>query len=220
MTTSDAGVLFDVDGTLCDTNYLHSVAWKRAFEKVGEYAHTSTLHRRIGMGSDQLLNDVLGHDSKELSDEHGRQFEAFIDDIRAFPGAADLLRAVSRLGARVVLASSAKPKSLARMREALDADDVVDAVTGSADVDVSKPSPDIFRTAMEKAGLTADRCMVVGDTVWDVIAARKAGMDTVCVLTGGISEAELLEAGAVSVYEDPQDLLDNLTASPLSALFA
>jgi HAD superfamily hydrolase (TIGR01549 family) len=220
MTTSDAGVLFDVDGTLCDTNYLHSVAWARAFAECGVYAHTSTLHSRIGMGSDQLLQDLIGRDDETISDAHGKHFEAFLDDIRAFPGSADLLRAVARLGARVVLASSAKPDTLERMRKVIGADDVIDESTSSGEVDSSKPSPDIFQTAMSKAGLDPKRCMVVGDTVWDVKAARKAGLDCICVLTGGIGEAELMEAGAVAVYKDPHDLLDRLEESPLSALFA
>lgn len=220
MTTSDAGVLFDVDGTLCDTNYIHSVVWARALRDVGEFVPMSTLHRRIGMGSDQLLQDVLGHDSEEAMKKHDEHLEAFLDDIRAFPGAADLLRAVADLGGRVVLASSAPPDLLQRLRKAIDADDVLDDTTDSGEVDASKPEPDIFQAAMDKAGLSPDRCIVVGDTVWDVQAAREAGLDCICVLTGGISKSELQAAGAVAVYKDVQDLLDNLADSPISALFA
>jgi HAD superfamily hydrolase (TIGR01549 family) len=218
MTDFRVGVLFDVDGTLCDTNYLHAVAWSRALREVGEYAEMSDLHHCIGMGGDRLLQTVIGHDSDEASEAYDRHFKEFSNDVYAFADAGNLLEAVSKLGAAVVLASSAKPDMLKLLRKALDADDVIDEATSSGEADESKPAPDIFQVAMNKVDLPAERCIAVGDTVWDVEAAGRAGMNCIGMLSGGISKSELEEAGAVAVYSNPSDLLAHLESSPIAEL--
>lgn len=215
-----AAVLFDLDGTLCDTNYLHAVAWKRAFDEHHIYAHTVDLHRLIGMGSDQLMQTAAGGESDGLLESYERHFEEFASDIQAFPGASELLRATADLGARVVLASSAGPTMLKRLRKAIDAEDVLHAVTAADDVEATKPAPDIFSVAMKRSEQGPEACIAIGDTVWDVKAAGAAGIKCIGVLTGGISRPDLLEAGAVEVYKDVQDLLEHLNESAIGKLCA
>jgi len=213
-------ILVDVDGTLVDTNYLHTIAWWRAFQDIGEDVSMSTIHPLIGMGSDQLVEQALGRESDEASDGHSRHYDGFKDEIKAFPKAADLLRELAGRGGRVILATSSDEKDLDRLREAVGADDAIDDAVSKGDVAHSKPSPDIFEAALEKFDLDAGRTMVVGDTVWDVEAAGKLDLPVVCVLTGGSSRQQLEEAGAVAVYEDVAELLTQLDESPLSQLFA
>ena len=218
MAGSDRGVLFDVDGTLVDTNYLHTLAWWRALRDNGEQVHMSSIHRVIGMGSDRLVEELLGRPEPAASDGHKEQFRRLRDEMAAFPAAAAILTEVARRGAKVVLASSANEEDLEAMREAIGADEAIDQFTSSKDVEESKPSPDIFAVALEASGLDAENAMVVGDTVWDVKAARKSGLPCVCVLTGGISRQELEDAGAVAVYNDVGELLEQLDDSPLGKL--
>ncbi len=157
-----AGVLFDVDGTLVDTNYLHTLAWSRALRSVGEWAPMHAIHRLTGMGGDQLVPELLGHDCPGASEARKRAFAELIDDTEAFPHAADLVRACHGLGLRTVLATSSPADELAHHRKVLDADDALDATTGSDDVDASKPSPDVFLGAMEAGGLDPARSLAVG----------------------------------------------------------
>ena len=215
-----AGVLFDVDGTLVDTNYLHAVTWHRAFADLGVFVATATIHHHIGMGSDKLVPAVAGREVPGASDRHGELYRELHDQLDAFPKAADILRAVHDRGVRVVLATSAKQEDVDALLKAIDADDAIDHVTSSGDVDDSKPDPDIFAVACEAAGLDADRTVVVGDTVWDVEAAARLGLPCVAVLTGGIAEERLRDAGAAAVYDDVADLLARLDESPLAALWA
>jgi HAD superfamily hydrolase (TIGR01509 family) len=211
-------ILVDVDGTLVDTNYLHAVAWWRAFRDIGEDVPMSRIHPLIGMGSDQLVHRLIGRESKEASDAHSRHYEPFKKEIAAFPRAAELLAELSRRGARVVLATSSDEEDLARLREAIDADDAIDDAVSKGDVEHSKPSPDIFEAALKRFDLDPRNTMVVGDTPWDVEAAAKVELGTVCVLTGGATREQLEEAGALAVYEDVGELLDELDNSPLSKL--
>ena len=211
-------VLVDVDGTLVDTNWFHAVAWWRAFREIGEAVPMSRIHPLIGMGSDQLVHRLLGRESEEASRAHSRHYEPFKDEITAFPRAAELLDELSRRGVRVVLATSSDEEDLARLREAVGADDAVDAAISKGDVEHSKPSPDIFEAAMKRFDLDPARTLVIGDTPWDVEAARKLDLRTVGVLTGGATREQLEEAGAVAVHEDVGDLLDRLDTGPLGAL--
>lgn len=211
-------ILVDVDGTLVDTNYLHAVAWWRAFREVGEDVPMSRIHPLIGMGSDQLVHRLIGRESSEASDAHSRHYEAFKPEIAAFPRADQLLRELDRRGALVVLATSSDEEDLARLREAVGADDAVEDAVSKGDVDRSKPSPDIFAAALDRFDLDAGRTLVVGDTPWDVEAAAKLGLGTVCVLTGGSTREQLEDAGALAVYEDVGELLDRLDESPLGRL--
>jgi HAD superfamily hydrolase (TIGR01509 family) len=209
-------VLFDVDGTLVDTNYLHVLAWRRVFLQHGEPKITSArIHRLVGMGTDELLEALFGRPRPELKAERTRQFDALKGEIRAFPRAGDLLRALHDREVRVVLATSAEKSDLEPMLRAIDADEAIDAVTSAGEVERAKPDPDLFCVALEEAGTAPEATVVVGDTVWDVKAAARAGLPCVTVSSGGISRAELEAAGAVAVYEDVGDLLDGLDDSPL-----
>lgn len=220
MSAATSGVLFDIDGTLCDTNYLHTIAWARAFDELGYRVPMASIHHAIGMGSDKLLPSLIRKEDGAADDRHGFHYERLHGEVRAFDGAADLLREVKRRGAKVVLATSAKERDLEVLTKAIGADDAVDHITTSGDVDRTKPDPDIFGAAIEAAGLDRSRTVVVGDTVWDVEAARRLGLDAVCVLTGGISCEKLDAAGAAAVYDDVADLLDCLDEGPLGRLLS
>jgi len=209
------GVIFDIDGTLVDPTYLHTAAWRRAFLDHGLDILTADIHRHIGMGSGLLLERLAGTTRDDLKDAWRKHFEALKPEIRALPGAPDLLRAVAESGAAVVLASSSEEDDVEDLLDALDVGDIVDVVTSSGDVEEAKPDPEVFEVAMAKAGLEAGRAIVVGDTVWDVEAAARCGLPCVGVLTGGISDGELRQAGAVAVYRGARDLLDDLRAGPL-----
>jgi HAD superfamily hydrolase (TIGR01509 family) len=178
------------------------------------------IHRAIGMGSDKHIPSLIGDtaDADTADELHGAQYERLHPELRAFDGAGDLLRACKDRGVRVVLATSAKERDLEALTGAIDADDAIDEITSSDDVDESKPDPDIFQAAMRKASLDPATTIVVGDTKWDVEAARRSGLDTVAVLTGGWSRQELEDAGAITVYDDVADVLANLDESPLGKL--
>ncbi len=213
------GVIFDVDGTLADTNYLHVVAWARAFRDAGEDVAMADIHRLIGMGSDLLVERLLGRPDVKVEDGHSRHFRDLMPEVRSLPGAAHLLAEVHRRGAVVALASSANSEQLDAMLKAVCAPDgSIDHVVGADDVDQSKPEPDIFVAALETTGLDPDQAIVVGDTVWDVEAAAKVGLRVVGVTSGGISRQELEDAGAVAVYDDCARILDDLDGSPITRL--
>jgi HAD superfamily hydrolase (TIGR01509 family) len=220
MTSTRPAVLFDLDGTLLDTNYFHAVSWWYALREAGEDIAMSRIHPLIGMGSDQLLVDLLGEEREGLSDLHAKHYRPYKKDLHAFPKAADLMAEVARRGAQVVLATSSKEEDLEQLLEALGADEgVIDEIVHGDMVGSSKPAPDIFAVAMERLGLDAEHTMVVGDTRWDIEAAAKLGVDVVCVLTGGSTRRDLTDAGAVAVYEDVAELLSQLDDSPLARLF-
>jgi HAD superfamily hydrolase (TIGR01509 family) len=213
-------VLFDVDGTLVDSNYLHSVTWWEAFTQAGHDVPMARIHRTIGMGSDQLLDALLPADRDRDNDDgiraaHTALYATYFSRQRPLPKAAELLRACRRAGLRVVLASSASEREFAALRATLDADDAIDEFTSSADVDRSKPAPDLVRAALDKTATEPGTAVFVGDTVWDVQASGKAGVPCIGLLSGGISMSELLDAGAVEVYDDPAELLDALPKSIL-----
>lgn len=213
-------VIFDVDGTLVDTTYLHTLAWARGVREAGETVSMAAIHRLIGMGSDHLVMELLGHESDEASQGHTRHFEKLMDEIQAFPAAAELLEEVHRRGAMVVLATSASEDEVEAMLSALGvAEATIDHVTKSSDVEQSKPSADVFQAALDAAGLDPSTTIVVGDTVWDVEAARRCQLRLVGVGTGGITRRELEDAGAIAVYDDVAQLLAELDGSPLAELF-
>ena len=213
-----AGILFDVDGTLVDTNYLHVVAWWQAFRAHGHKVPMRKLLETVGQGSDRFVETILGRPDADVANAHTDFYGPFLHELPPFDGAAGLLRATKKAGLKVVLATSASAKEAKHLRDALDADDVIDAVTSKDDADESKPDPDIVQTALDKAGLDAAEALFVGDTVWDVEAARRAGLDCVAVLSGGIPEHDLRDAGAVAIYRDVQHLLDEFDDSPLGKL--
>ena len=216
-------MLFDIDGTLVDSNYLHVSAWMRAFADVGQAVDAARIHHDIGMGAPQLLSDLLGDRAAELGDAAKERHKVHYADLhpmlRRFAGARELVQAVAAR-ATVVMATSASPEELEALRATLEIDDIVDAFTSAQDVDAAKPEPDLVEVALERAGVPAQRAVFVGDTVWDVVAAQRAGVPCVGVLTGGIAEAELRGAGAVAVYDDVSRLLAELDRSPLSSVLA
>ena len=217
--TLTPGALFDIDGTLLDTNYLHVVAWWRAFRDTGHAeVAMSSIHHSIGLSSPELVNRLLGHDDEGTVQAHSDRFEELQPEARAFPHAGDLVRACAKAGRTAVLATSAKESDLDWMIPMIGADDAVQGVTSSADVERSKPDPQIMEISMREHHLDPDRTVVVGDTVWDIAAAGKAGLPCVALMCGGISEDELREAGAVEVYADPADLLARLEESVLGRL--
>jgi HAD superfamily hydrolase (TIGR01509 family) len=218
MSESPRAVLFDVDGTLVDTNYLHAVTWWQAFAQGGYYVPMTDIHRAIGMGSGQMLDHLLPADRDKEADaslgtSHDALYATYWSRLRPLPGAADLLRACKAGGLAVVLASSAGEAESGVLRAAIDADDAIDDATFSGEVDRAKPAPDLVQVALEKAGVPAERAVFVGDTVWDVQASQKAGVPCIGLLSGGIGRQELAEAGAAEIYDNPAHLLAALAGS-------
>jgi HAD superfamily hydrolase (TIGR01509 family) len=213
-----AGVLVDVDGTLVDTNYLHTVAWSRAFRDVREWAPMNAIHRLVGMGGDHLVPELFGRTIDGADAAHARHYAALEPEARPFPGAAALLRRMNEAGLVVVLATSASSGDVAKMRTKLAADDAIYSVVHGGDVTRSKPAPDIFDAARRKADIDPGAVLVIGDSVWDIQAARAARMGCVAVESGGFSRHELAETGALAVYRDVQELCDQLFTSPIASL--
>jgi len=213
--------LFDVDGTLVDTNYLHAVTWWEAFAQAGHVVPMAEIHRAIGMGSGLMLDKLLPRDRDKGDDAdiraaHSALYATYRSRLRPLPGAADLLRVCKRQGLAVVLASSADEPEFDMLRAVLDAEDAIDAATFSGDVEASKPAPDLVQVALDKAGVPAGEAVFTGDTVWDVQACQKAGVPCIGLLSGGISRDELTSAGAAEVYPGPGDLLASLGESLLA----
>lgn len=202
-------VVLDLDGTLVDSVYEHVRAWKLAFQRVGLSMEATLIHRAIGMGGDRLVAAVGGDRvERAMGDEvrawHDEFFNRWIGDIRPFPGSPELIEALVESGRRVVVASSSPPDQVDRMLELVEGAHLLTAVVTGRDVDASKPSPDLVELALERA--MAGTGALVGDAVWDVEAARRAGIACIGLRSGGISEAELTQAGAVAVYDGPRDL--------------
>lgn len=217
-------VLFDIDGTLADSNYAHIDAWWRAFLAAGESVDAWHIHRAIGMDSAKLLETLLPDASQETRDTakqfHTAYYAEQMPRLRLLPGARELLQAVAEAGHAVVLATSAPEHELARLRELLDAGEWVTAETSSEDVEQAKPDPGIIRVALDKAGVSAADAVMVGDAMWDVESAGKVGVPCVGVMTGGIGGDELRGAGAVEVYDDAAAVLAAFRAGagPIAAL--
>jgi HAD superfamily hydrolase (TIGR01509 family) len=220
---SRSAVLFDIDGTLLDSNYLHALAWRRAFLDCGREIPTARIHHRIGMGSERLLRELLGDQAAEIAAAataaHQRHFDLLKPELRPFPGARELLAAVRRRGPLVVLASSAGAHELPALIRTLGGMENIDLATSADDVENAKPEPDLFEVAMSRAGVQAANAVAVGDTVWDIEAARRAGIGCVAVLTGGTCAGELRAAGALAVHSDVAELLMEIDTGPLCPLW-
>jgi HAD superfamily hydrolase (TIGR01549 family) len=214
---SSAAIL-DIDGTLVDTNYHHAVAWYRAFRQHGIVLPIWRIHRHIGMGGDQLVGALAG---ERVEQEQGDEIRAaetalygvFIEEVEVLAGARDLIHDLKLRGHAVVLASSAKQAEVDRYLDLLDAREIADAWTTSADVEATKPEPDLVHAAIERAGI--DRAVMVGDSTWDCEAAGRAGVEAIAVLTGGFSEEELRDAGASAVFSSVEELRRALDDTPL-----
>jgi HAD superfamily hydrolase (TIGR01549 family) len=215
--TAIAAIL-DIDGTLVDSNYFHAVAWGRAMRGHGHTVPMWRIHRAIGMGSDQLVRALLGDEVEERDGDairaaEGDAYFELIDEVAPLDGARELMQDLKQAGHRLVLASSAKPAEVEHYLDLLDARELADAWTTSGDVERTKPAPDLVQTAIERIG--GGPAVMIGDSVWDCEAAGNAGVDTIAVLTGGFSDAELLRAGATIVFGSIAQLRERLSWTPL-----
>ena len=204
-------VLFDIDGTLVDSNYLHVDAWHRAFQTLHTDVEAWRIHASIGQDAGQLLTSLVGEKPADWIDEakslHARHYRELAPRLRAFPQARELLSTLAGEGVTVVLATSAPDDELQLLLEVLNVADAIHATTNADDVDVAKPEPDIVQVALGRAGVSAGEAVFVGDSRWDMAAATRAGVTPFGVKCGGIAEHLLTEAGAERVFTDPADLL-------------
>jgi HAD superfamily hydrolase (TIGR01509 family) len=216
-------VLFDVDGTLVDSAYVHTLAWWQAFRQHEHDVPMAAIHWHVGMGGDRLVDSLLpgsrdkGADA-DIMASHAAIFASSWPSLRPFDGAKELLAQCHAGGLAVALASSARNQDLAASRKALAADAFIHAATSANDAKESKPAPDILVAALEAVRVPAAAAVFVGDAVWDMKAAAALGMPSIGVTCGGRSAAELLDAGAAEVYAGPRDLLDNLRQSAIGRL--
>ena len=215
-------VIFDVDGTLVDSNDLHVEAWQVAFRKYGKQIGYDAIHEQIGKGGDQLMPEFLSYDElqrfgKELEEYRVELFaDKYLDRVKPFPKVRELFERVKADGLSTALASSAKTDEIERYEKMLGITELVDTATSADDAKKSKPSPDIFHVALDRlTGVDASETIVVGDSPWDVIAASKAGMSTIALLSGKFTEAKLRSAGAAEIYKDISDLLERYEQSRL-----
>ena len=214
-------VLFDVDGTLVDSNLLHVDAWQRAFTRCGVEVDSWRIHRAIGQDSALLVEALAGDREPAWVDEvkrlHSEYYGELAPRLRRFDRVPELLATLDGRGIRVVLATSAPEDELRLLLEAIDADASIHATTSADDVETAKPEPNVIEVALERAGADASEALFVGDSTWDMVAARRAGVTAYGLRSGGISDGELRDAGARAVYDDPADLLahlDELVGAP------
>ncbi|WP_182524305.1 HAD family hydrolase [Nocardioides dongkuii] len=206
----------DIDGTLLDSNYHHTLAWTRAFAHVGRDVPAWRIHRHLGMGGDRLVAAVAGDEAEEqvgdaVRDRWEEEFDAIIDETGLLDGARELLDALREAGLSVALASSAIPRHAEHAMTLLDAGARTDAATTAEDAEETKPDPELLDAALDQLDQAeGQRPVMIGDSVWDVVAANQRGIPTIGLRSGGFGEAELLEAGAVTVYDDPRDLAEHL----------
>nr|WP_296764468.1 HAD family hydrolase [Rhodococcus sp. (in: high G+C Gram-positive bacteria)] len=222
MTSTAGAVLFDIDGTLVDSNYIHVDTWSRAFADAGLSVPSWRIHRCIGMDGDKLLETLVGSaDSAaalEAKDLHSEYYEDASGRLQVLPGARELLQRMDDSGLTVVLATSAPEAELATLRDLLDVEGIVSVVTSAEDADVAKPSPEIVEVALQRAGVDPANAVMIGDSVWDMKAATRVGVSGIGVRCGGVPDAELRAAGAAAVYEDPADIVQHLSESPIAGL--
>src|SRR4051812_38604427 len=214
--------VLDVDGTLVDSNYQHALAWYRALRSMGETVPVWRLHRLIGMGGDQLVLALGGEEleqriGEEARKRQGEEVDQMIDEVAPLPGARELLLGIKERGPRLVLARSGQQRHVDLALDLLDAREIADAWTSSADAEQTKPAPDLLQTALKKLGVPEDApSVLIGDSVWDVEAAKNAGMPAIAVRSGGFGDDELREAGAIGIYDTPGDLAAALDDTPLA----
>ncbi|MFE9774741.1 HAD family hydrolase [Streptomyces sp. NPDC005931] len=217
----ERAAVFDVDGTLVDTNHLHVTTWWEAFRQAGHRVPTHAVHRAVGLASSDLVAHLLGDEAaSELGEQLGAAHKAlygqYFGRLPALPDAGRLLRRLHADGWKVVLATSASGAELSALRRAIDADEAITATASADDVEAGKPAAEPVEHALELAGVPSERAVFVGDTVWDMRAGTRAGVRCVALLCGGIPRGDLEEAGAEAVYDDPAHLLTSLADSPLA----
>ena len=213
-----SAAILDVDGTLVDTNFHHAIAWYRAFRQHELQLPIWRIHRAIGMGGDHIVTELAGEAAEREKGEDIRAAEKvlyaqLIHEVEPLAGARELIEDLKARDKRVVLASSAKPEEVEHYLDLLGARELADAWTSSGDVEATKPEPDLIHAALDR--LTADRALMIGDSIWDCRAARNAGVETLAVLTGGFSAQELFDAGALSVFGSLGELRERLVATAL-----
>ncbi len=211
--------IFDIDGTLVDTNYQHALSWYRALRAKHYIVPIWQIHRAIGMGSDRVVTELLSEQVEtehgdELREAEGSQYEQLVGEVEPMKGAHELLAELKQKGHPIILASSAEDSDVEHYLALLDASDIIDAYTTSADVKASKPEPDIVHAAIGKAGGGA--AVMIGDSTWDCKAATRAQIPSIAVLTGGFSEQELTAAGASVVFDSVEHLRQHLHDTSLS----
>lgn len=209
-------IILDIDGTLVDSNYQHVIGWQRAFSDSGFDIAAWRIHRCIGMGGDQIVTVLAGEDAERecgdaIRESEGGHYKSLMPEVKAFDGAPELIARLKEAGHVVVLASSAKQDEVEHYVGLLDAAERIDGFTSSADVDTTKPEPDLIEAALEKA--STREAVMVGDSVWDVESASRAGIDSIAVLCGGFGEAELQGAGAKVVVTSIGDAFDEIQSS-------
>ncbi len=209
-------VILDIDGTLVDTNYQHAVAWDRAMARHGAYMPMWRIHRTIGMGGDKLVAYLAGDEVEQrvgdqIRDAESELYSELIPEVRVIEGARELIAELKKRDLPVILASSANSDEVEHYIELLDAAELVDGWTTSSDVSEAKPEPDLVEAALDKAGVR--EAIMIGDTTWDIEAAKKAGIETLAVRSGGFGEDELRRAGAVEVYDSVVDLTRDLDSA-------
>lgn len=212
-------VILDMDGTLLDSNYQHALAWHLALRRAGILVPAWKVHRAVGIGGDRIVAELAGGDIEaergdEIRDHESEIFESMKDGVAGVEGASEFVLALKERGHSVLLASSGDAEDIERFVDLLEISQLLDATITSADVESSKPAPDLVEAALERAG-TRDAVMV-GDTPWDIRAAARAGIPAICVLTGGFVADELRDEGAIAVYESVAELTDRLDDSPLA----
>ncbi len=214
--------ILDIDGTLVDTNYQHTISWARAFARHDIVVPLWRIHRHIGMGGDQVVQALCGEQVEEqlgdeIRDAEGDLYMELIGEVRPMEGARELILALRERGHQVVLASSAKDEEVEHYLDMLDAREIADGWTTSGDVERTKPAPDLVHAALDRVAGGPDSAVMVGDTPWDVKSAAQAGVETITVITGGFSEQELSEAGAIAVFESVAELCEQIDTTRLSA---
>jgi HAD superfamily hydrolase (TIGR01509 family) len=212
--------VFDVDGTLVDTNHLHVTTWWEAFRQAGHHVSMHAIHRSVGLGSEDLIVHLLGGREQDEVDRlvaaHTTLYGTYFDRLPPLKDAGRLLRRLDHDGWNVVLATSASGLELSALRRAIGADDAIAATASADDVEAGKPAPEPVEHALELAGVPPEQAVFVGDTVWDMRAGTRAGVTCIGLLSGGIPSADLQEAGARAIYRDPAHLLAKLEGSPLA----
>jgi HAD superfamily hydrolase (TIGR01509 family) len=216
------GIIFDVDGTLLDSNDAHADSWVEVFSEAGYDVPFDVVRPLIGMGGDKLLPKTIGvrDDSPEGKQLSGRRWSLFrqkyLPALRAFPGARALVQRVRNDGMATAIATSATGEELSSLLRAAEVADLMEEKASSRDAASSKPSPDVVQAAVEKIGLPADQLLMIGDTPYDVAAALHAGVRIIAFRSGGWLDADL--RGAAAIYDGPADLLANYAASPIEKL--
>jgi HAD superfamily hydrolase (TIGR01509 family) len=217
--TVPTAVIFDVDGTLVDNAYFNVVAWARACHDFNVPIDCARLHSLIGMGGDQLTQQLVGHQLRELDAAQGRYMQEFIAEVKPLGGGGDLIHTLDRRGMHVGIATSgAADTAKTYLRRVLDELSIVDSIVTRDDIEATKPAPDLIAVALQRSGVSPESALMIGDTRWDVEAAARCGVRTIALRSGGRSDAELRRAGAIAVYENVGELLENIASSPLADL--